>query len=468
MNVENSSAVVWDDPEIRSTTDIREMIATLLARIDEDERSINALITVMREPAMADAERLQQLREQNRRTPLDGLPIVLKDNIDVAGVRCTRGSKWFSDHVPLFDATVTSRLRKAGAVIVGKASLHEFAYGGTNNNPFYGAVRNPWDTERIPGGSSGGSGAALAADWCIGALGTDTGGSVRCPASFAGVTGLRPTMGVVSNSGTFHISPSFDTVGLMARRAGDVAKMFGAIVGFDPTDPQSVVYAGSPAQACPVESLDGLRIGVPHKYFLEEVDSEIAEAVLACARTLEGYGALITSDLDVPGAEEAKGIATLVIRAEALAIHRERLETDRSRFGEDVARRLDLGYELSGWQVARLYNEMLESRRALCSVFDTVDFVLTPTVPSSPGRIVDSEMIATTAEVTRFTYPWSVAHVPGLSLPCGFTHENLPIGTQLIGRAHADLMLCAIAELYQRETDWHLRRPAGVTARAGG
>ena len=346
-------------------------------------------------------------------------------------------------------------------MILGKASLHEFAYGGTNNNPFYGTVRNPWDTERIPGGSSGGSGAAIAADWSVGSLGTDTGGSVRCPASLAGITGLRPTMGVVSNRGVFHIGQSFDTVGPMARRASDVARMFGAIVGFDPVDPQSVSYAGLPVQWDPVSKLAGLRVGVPRKYFFENVDPEISEAVMAFASALEGLGAIIVDDLDVPGAEEAKEIASLVIRAEALSVHVERLESDRSRFGEDVARRLDLGYELSGWKVAELYNAMLDSRRALRSVLDIVDVVLTPTVPSSPGRIAESEMIATTAEMVRFTYPWSLAHLPGLSLPCGFTDENLPIGAQLIGPAHGELMLCAVADLYQKETDWHLRRPAG-------
>ena len=263
-------------------------------------------------------------------------------------------------------------------------------------------------------------------------------------------------MGVVSNRGVFHIGQSFDTVGPMARRASDVARMFGAIVGFDPVDPQSVSYAGLPVQWDPVSKLAGLRVGVPRKYFFENVDPEISEAVMAFASALEGLGAIIVDDLDVPGAEEAKEIASLVIRAEALSVHVERLESDRSRFGEDVARRLDLGYELSGWKVAELYNAMLDSRRALRSVLDIVDVVLTPTVPSSPGRIAESEMIATTAEMVRFTYPWSLAHLPGLSLPCGFTDENLPIGAQLIGPAHGELMLCAVADLYQKETDWHL------------
>ncbi len=464
MDFSNDSDSGWDSPQLRAKSDIRTVTNELLERIKSDTRNINALITVMDDSAMADAERLQALRDQGTPAPLDGLPIVVKDNIDVAGARCTRGSKWFADRVASNDATVVSKLRAAGAVILGKASLHEFAYGGTNNNAHFGPVRNPWDTERIPGGSSGGSAAAIASDWSIGALGTDTGGSIRCPSSMVGITGLRPTMGTVSNHGVFHISPSFDTVGPMARRASDVASIFGVIVGYDPQDPQSISYAGRRTQIDPASKLSGVRVGIPRKYFFENLEAGIGEAVLEFARKLEEFGAVIVADIDVPGAEDAMSLTSQVIRAEALSIHIERLESDRSKFGDDVARRLDLGYELEGWKVAELYHSVLESRRSINSVMDSVDFVLTPTIPRSPTFIADSEMIATTAELHKFAYPWSLSHLPSISLPCGFTGESLPIGAQLIGPAHSEFMLCSIADLYQKETDWHLRRPKDTSS----
>lgn len=456
--VKRAAAGLWDDVAGRERGSVVELVESIFDRIHTDASSINALITPMEDSALADARRIDQMLAQGVRLPLGGMPIVVKDNIDVAGVRCTRGSKWFADRIAGTDATVIKGLREAGGIVIGKASLHEFAYGGTNNNPWYGTVRNPWDTERIPGGSSGGSGAAVAAGWAAGALGTDTGGSVRCPASFAGLVGLRPTMGAVSNSGVFHIAPSFDTVGPMARRARDVATLFGATVGYDPTDPQSVVFAG--ATGCwnsPPIDFSGLRVGVPHEYFLEETEPEIVAAVLALAEVFRELGAEVIDDCRVPLAAEAREVASTVIKAEALSIHVERLERDRERFGEDVARRLSLGYELSGWRVAQLYHELLRLQRELQGVFAGVDVVLTPTAPNSPGKIAESEMIATTAQVTRFTYPWSVAHVPAISLPCGFTSEGLPIGAQLVGPAHSDLFLLALAERYQALTDWHTR-----------
>ncbi len=434
------------------------LVEGIFDRIHSDASSINALITEMEDSALEDARRVDQMLANGMRLPLAGMAIAVKDNIDVAGVRCTRGSKWFEDRIAEADATVIRGLREAGAILVGKASLHEFAYGGTNNNPWYGTVRNPWDVERIPGGSSGGSGAAVAAGWAAAALGTDTGGSVRCPAAFAGLVGLRPTMGVVSNARVFHIGPSFDTVGPMARRARDVGRIFGAIVGYDPTDPQSVVFKGSTVawQGAP-NDFSGLRVAVPHDYFLEDTEPEIVAAITSLAGAFRELGAEVIDDFHVPFAAEAREVASSVIKAEALSMHVERLEQDRGRFGEDVARRLSLGYDLPGWRVAQLYHELQAMRRELRQVFEKVDLVLTPTSPSSPGKIADSEMIATTAEVTRFTYPWSVAHVPAISLPCGFTSGGLPIGAQLVGPAHCDLQLLALAERYQSLTDWHLR-----------
>jgi len=429
----------------------------LMDRVQKDAGGVNALITVA-DDALDQAASIEDRLSQGEVLPLAGMPLVVKDNVDVGGMRCTRGSKWFRDRVAPRDATVVAGLRKAGAVIIGKASLHEFAYGGTNNNPWYGAVRNPWDLERIPGGSSGGSGAALAAGWCVGAIGTDTGGSVRCPASFAGVVGLRPTMGVVSNTGAFHIAASFDTVGAMARRASDVRRLYEAMLGFDTEDPYSIQSQGGKWNAEAMGgSLRGLRFAFPKAYFLEGVDREIVDAMYSFVDILRELGATVLEEVTVDSAARAREIASEVIKAEALAQHVERLNDDPSMFGEDVATRLKLGLELQGWEVAGLMQECVRLRRELQLELYKVDAVITPTVPSIPGKIENSEMISTTAEATRFTYPWSVAYGPSVSVPCGLTAGGLPIGAQLVGRPFSDLLLLAIAEEYQRRTNWHLQ-----------
>ncbi len=436
---------------------LEDQVEAQLETIRTDSRGVNAVITVTPELARADAARVLAARRRGTPLPLDGMTVVVKDNIDMGGVRSTRGSAWFCDRVAHTDATVVRRLHSAGAIILGTAGLHEFAFGATSNNPHFGPIRNPWNLERIPGGSSGGSAAAVAAGWVTGALGTDTGGSVRCPAALCGVTGLRPTFGVISNHGVYPIGPSFDTVGPMARHAADVARLFTAICGQDRLDPDSVAYLGTPYISPAVGARCQLRIGVPSNSFFETT-GDVAQSVRAAIQQFESLGASV-QEIDIPAAARAYELAVLIVRAEALSIHHDRLEDHPERFGEDVARRLHLASHLQGWEVAALYRQLISMRHEIRQVFAEVDVVATPTVPHPAPPIETSEMIATTASVTRFTYPWSVAGAPSLSVPCGFSAERLPIGLQLIGPPHSDMQLCSIGAAYQEVTDWHLHLP---------
>lgn len=453
-----------DDPHARAATGALELAEAFLERIEETQASINAFITVTHELARADAERVDRAREQGRRLPLDGMPLAVKDNIDVSGVRRTVGSKFFEDYIPEDDAEVIRRLREAGAVIVGKALLHEFVYGATCQNQFYGRCRNPWDLDRIPGGSSGGSGAALAADLCIGALGTDTGGSVRIPAHLNGVSGLRPTFGTVSNRGTFPISWTFDTVGPMARSMRDVASLDAVLRSHDALDPRAVNSSAPASRVALEEGVEGLRIGVPREFFFDGLDGEIAALVRGAADRLAELGAHVF-ELSLPGAEEAYEICTLMIRADALALHRERLDKHPELFGADVRERLGLGEAVKGWEYARMVQRMHEWRRDVRLRFRSdVDLVLTPSANAVAPPVEDAETISTTAQLTRFTYPWSLAHLPAVSIPCGLTRTGLPVGVQLAADQHRDALLLRVGIAYQTVTDWHRRRPARVGA----
>jgi aspartyl-tRNA(Asn)/glutamyl-tRNA(Gln) amidotransferase subunit A len=466
MTAEDLQAAI-DDPARRAELSAVVLAEAVLARIEEQQPILNAFITTTPEVALEDARRVDRRRASGQRLPLAGMPVAVKDNIDVAGVRTTVASKFFEHAVAAQDAETVRRLREAGAVIVGKAALHEFVYGATTINPFYGACHNPWDLDRIPGGSSGGSGAALAADLCVGALGSDTGGSVRIPAAVNGVSGLRPTFGSVSNRGTFPISWTFDTVGPMARSVRDVAALYAAMAGFDVRDPRAADHPVTDPLPGLDDGVEGLRIGVPSEFFFEDLEPGIEEPVRAAAEELARLGAEVF-ELSVPASSAANEICTLMIRADATALHRERYEQQPELFGEDVRRRLALGKEITGIQYAEMVQRMYEWRRDMRELFsDRVDVVLTPSTMSTAPLIQGAEMIATTARLTRFTYPWSLAHMPALSLPCGFAENGMPVGVQLAADRWQDALLLRAGAAYQRTTDWHRRRPPAPVGAAG-
>jgi aspartyl-tRNA(Asn)/glutamyl-tRNA(Gln) amidotransferase subunit A len=435
-----------------------------LERIARVGGAVGAYVTVAASAARERARAADEALEQGRVLgPLHGLPVALKDNIDTAGIRTTAGSAFFADRVPDRDAEVSRRLRESGAVLLGKLALHEFAYGATTQNPHHGSCRNPWDLDRIPGGSSGGSGAAVAAGLCAAALGTDTGGSVRIPAAVNGVTGLRATAGRVSNRGVFPITWTFDTVGPLARSVEDAALVFSVLAGYDVEDPGSVDRPVGDVLAGLDEGLEGLRIGVPRTFFFDGVDADVAARVRDAAEALARGGAAV-EEIDLPGAEAADATTIPIIQAEAYAIHRRRLEERPERFGEDVRRRLLLGADVSGATYAECRERAREWRRSVELAFRDVDLVLTPATETTAPRADSAEMIATTRRLTRLTYAWSLAGLPALSLPCGFDRAGLPVGLQLAAAPFAEATLVRAGGAYQRETDWHLREPALATA----
>lgn len=448
-----------DDPALRGEVSASELVDTLLARIARTHDQINAFITVADDLARRDAAASDLRRERGVRIgPLDGLPIAVKDNIDVAEVRATRGSSFFADRVPHEDAEVVRRLRAAGAIVLGKVTLHEFAYGATTDNPHYGACHNPWDLERVPGGSSGGSGAAVGADLCLGALGSDTGGSVRIPAALNGVSALRPTYGMVSTRGTFPVSAALDTIGPMARSIADVAQLLSVMAGYDRDDPHAVEHAAESPLARLTEGVSGLRVGLPTTFFFDGLEPAIAARTHAVAEQLAALGADVV-EIDVDAAADATATATLIIRAEATGLHRERMDTEPGRFGPDVLQRLELGDAISGVQVAQAFARMRAWRVQALKLFDEVDLILTPTTNATAPRIHDADMIAVTAQLTRFTYAWSLAGMPAASVPAGLDDSGMPIGVQLAAAPWHDALPLRAGYALQQVTDHHRRRP---------
>jgi aspartyl-tRNA(Asn)/glutamyl-tRNA(Gln) amidotransferase subunit A len=392
--------------------------------------------------------------------PLHGTVVALKDNIEVAGVRCTAGSAFFADHVPNRDAPVAARLRRAGAVLIGKTNLHEFAYGGTSQNEHHGRCRNAWDDGRLPGGSSGGSGVAVAAGMCEVALGTDTGGSIRMPASLNGICGLRPTAGAVPNRGSFPVSPPYDTIGPMARRVIDVARVHAAIAGPDAADPTSAPDPPPDVLGRLTDGIVGLRVLVPTRFFGGESDPDVMAAVRQAAEVLARLGALV-EDSDLPGAQAAQAHLMPIIYADAADFHRERLEREPGRFGRDVRARLQPGLELRAIDYARSLRWIEGWRAQVRELFrERCDLVLTPTMPcTAPAIEPDADVIAVSTRLSRFTWLWPAAGVPALSVPCGFDAHGLPIGMQLAGARWSEPLLLRAGHAYQAATDWHRRTP---------
>jgi len=430
-----------------------ELTEVFLARIAHFDRLLNSFIRPMPEAALETARGIDAaIRAGRAPAPLSGVPIAVKDLIDMAGVPTTAGAHRSFHTLPAADAPVVARLRAAGAVIVGKTGLHEFAYGVTNINPHTGPVRNPWDRARIPGGSSGGSAAAVAAGLCAAALGTDTGGSIRIPASLCGVTGLKPTFGRVPVEGTIPLSWSLDHLGPLARSASDAALVLS-------------VLAGTPQVLELDRGTAGVRIGIPQRFFWEGLDAGVETACRQAVTVLEQMGATVC-DVDIAHAAEAGAAASVVLSAEASAFHERRLRERGEAFGADVRVRLDRGLFLS----AADYLTGLRARRVLTrevlEVMAAVDVVVTPTTIAPAALIEEDERkapaasLAMSVQYTKCTNPFNLTGLPALSVPCGFTPEGLPVGLQIVGRPYDEATILRVGHAFQRETEWHTRHPA--------
>jgi aspartyl-tRNA(Asn)/glutamyl-tRNA(Gln) amidotransferase subunit A len=434
----------------------RELTAAILDRIDRVNPRLNAFITVLREQAEREAARAEQeLAAGQSRGPLHGLPISLKDLYDTAGVRTTGGAKILADRVPQQDCTVTRRLREAGAVIVGKTNLHEFAFGVTSANPHFGPVRNPWAPDRVPGGSSGGSGAAVAAGMGAASLGSDTGGSIRIPAALCGITGLKPTYGRVSRAGVLPLAWSLDHAGPMTRTVEDAALVLQTIAGYDPADPASSRAPVPNFRAELQDGIRGLRFGVPRRYFYTELSPDVEGAVEAALAELERLGARRV-DTELSYIDYALDAMESIILPEAVSVHLQWLRERRADYGEDVRDRLLAALAIPAVQ----YVDGQRVRRLIAQGFSEalrqVDVLVTPTtaIPAPPAAGFRDPRL-----LTRFTAPINLTGLPACAVPCGFSTEGLPLSIQIIGRAFDEATVLRFAWAYEQATEWHRRRP---------
>lgn len=434
-----------------------ELTRAMLARIERLDSQLISYITVTAEAALAAAEQAEQAARADDERPLLGVPLALKDLFDTAGVRTTGGAKILAERIPQRDATAVARLRQAGAVLLGKLNMHEFAFGVSTANPHFGICRNPWDPSRVPGGSSGGSGAALAAGLCFGSLGSDTGGSIRIPAALCGITGLKPTYGRVSRAGVLPLSWSLDHAGPMARTVRDVALLLTVIAGHDPADPASATVPVPDFTAGLEDGVGGLRIGLPRAYFYEQLEDDVAQAVEAAVAALRAEGAEVR-EVTVPHLDVAAAAFAPIISAEAAAYHQRWLRERPQDYGEDVRQRLSQGLLYPAVDYVNAQRARRRVMDGFLQVLAEVEVLLTPTVPVTAPPI-PGPAVATPNPLTRCTFPVNLTGLPALSLPCGFDRQGLPVGLQIIGRPFDEATVLRVGHAYQRLTDWHARRP---------
>lgn len=430
-----------------------EATEAVLERIEALEPRLNAYITVMGEQAQADARAAEAEVVSGRyRGPLHGVPVGVKDLCETKGVRTTAGSKILADWVPDRDATVVRKLRGAGAIIVGKTHLHEYAFGATGVNEHYGPARNPWNTDCITGGSSSGSGAAVAAGLCFAALGSDTGGSIRMPSSLCGITGLKPTYGRVSLAGVVPLAWSLDHMGPMARSARDCAVVLEAIAGRDALDPSSAAEPAEAWSSALEGGVAGLRIGVPTTYAFENTEPEVATIVREAVALLGQLGADV-KELELPILAEYWSGATQVLIGEAAAVHQENMKQRPQDYGEMTRRRIELGMNQLAPDYVRAARARDEARRkADDELLSEVDLLAMPSTVRTAVPIESLSKDDPTVGLTRFTAPFDLTGQPACSVPCGFTDAGLPVGLQLVGRRFDEETVLRAAHAFEMES----------------
>jgi aspartyl-tRNA(Asn)/glutamyl-tRNA(Gln) amidotransferase subunit A len=439
-----------------------ELTQACLSQIKKLNPQLNCFITLTAELALEDAHRLEQNYRRtgraNRDKPLWGIPLALKDLFETRGVRTTAGSPFFTDHIPQADASSVARLRQAGAILLGKLNMHEIALGVTNVNPHFGACRNPWDQERIPGGSSGGSAAALAAGLCLGSLGSDSGGSIRIPASLCGVVGLKPTFGRVSLRGVIPLSWNTDHAGPMAKCVLDAAILLQVIAGYDADDPNSVRMPRGNYLEKIGAGVAGWRIALVEDEYLERSDEEIRRAVESAALVFERLGAQVIP-APLPGLKQAAQANLLMVTSDGAAFHRERLESQADGFGEDVRRRLQAGAATTSGEYIQARRTQTVLRRTFEQFFGAFDLLLLPTTPVAAPLISGPDAVEQARLLTRYTAPFNLTGLPALSLPCGFTTNGLPIGLQIVAPPWQEARLLKAGYAFEQTAGWQTRRP---------
>ena len=460
-----------------------ELTKACLERIGEVETRVRALVTVTEELALKQAEKADELLADGNTSPLTGIPVLIKDNMCTKGIRTTCSSKMLANFVPPYDATVVEKLNDCGAVVIGKANMDEFAMGSSTEHSALFATHNPWDLSRVPGGSSGGSAAAVAAGETIYALGSDTGGSIRQPAGFCSVTGLKPTYGRVSRYGLVAFASSLDQIGPITRDVTDCALVMNAIAGYDPRESTSAPQPVPDYTQCLTTELKGLRIGIPKEYFVEGMQVEVETAIRVAINKLEELGAKVEREVSLPHTPHALAVYYIIAPSEAMAnlarydgvkygfSYREAEsmwdameKTRQYGFGDEVKRRIMLGtYALSAGYYDAYYLKAQKVRTLIRQEFDRAfekyDALVTPTSPTVPfkmGEKLDDPVQMYLSDVC--TLPINIAGLPAISIPAGFA-DGLPIGMQIIGKPFSEETLLKIAYAYEQAMEWHKRRP---------
>ena len=460
----------------------RQLTQALLGRIERLEPKLNAYITPLMEEALKGAQRADEAIAKGSFSPLLGIPLGVKDNLCTKGIKTTCASKILYNFIPPFDATVIEKLNASGYIPLGKTNMDEFAMGSSTENSAFGPTKNPWDLERVPGGSSGGSAAAVAAGMCLGALGSDTGGSIRLPASFCGVVGLKPTYGRVSRYGLVAYASSLDQIGPIAKDVTDCAILAHAISGHDPKDSTSIDRPVEDYLSYLTGDAKGLIIGMPGEYFGEGIDLEVREAVILALKVLEGLGARV-EEVSLPHTPYAIPAYYLIATAEASSnlarydgvrygfrVNSPDLLTlyERTRatgFGAEVKRRIMLGtYGLSAGYYDAYYGKAQRVRTLIKADFDkafeVVDLIAIPTSPTTAFKIGEKIADPLTMYLSDIcTISVNLAGLPAISIPCGFDKKGLPIGLQIIGRPFQEGLIFKASYAYEQATDWHKRRP---------
>ena len=465
----------------------REATEALYLRIKEVDKKLRAYLLLTEEEAYRQADQVdRKIAKGGEIGDLSGIPMGLKDILCTKGIRTTCGSKILENYVPFYDGTVVKKLRERNAVFLGKLNMDEFAMGSSTENSGFQITRNPWNVDRIPGGSSGGSAAAVAADECIASLGTDTGGSIRQPASCCGVVGLKPTYGRVSRYGLVAFASSLDQIGPITKDVKDCAILMNAISGYDPYDSTSVNTEVPDYKESLTKDVKGIRIGIPKEYFIEGIDPDVEKAVAQAIDLFGKWGAEVKR-VSLPHTEYAVAIYYIIATAEASSNlarydgvkyglrskgYRDLMEmytqTRAKGFGQEVKRRIILGtYVLSAGYYDAYYRKASQVRTLMRKDFEDafrqVDVILAPTAPTPAFRIGEKTEDPLQMYLSDiFTIPVNIAGIPGISIPCGFSRENLPIGLQIMGKHFDEGMLLRVAYAFEQNTDFHLKKPAPV------
>ena len=443
-----------------------ELFDEAIERIHQLHPKLNSFITITEEEGRkAATEAESEIRKGQYRGPLHGIPISIKDLFITRGVRTTAGSQVLANSIPDYDATAVTRLRQAGMVLIGKTNMHEFAYGVSNDNPHYGPARNPWDPTRVPGGSSGGSAAAVASSQCSASLGSDTGGSIRIPSAVCGVVGLKPTYGRVSRYGAIPLSWSLDHVGPITKSVEDAAIMLAAIAGPDPMDPSSSSRQLPDYRREMQWSIRGLRLGVPRQYFFEHVDPAIQRLVGAAIRQFESMGAVL-AEVEIPDLENCSAMEAHITLAEATSYHEPYLKKQADDYGPGVRTNLEAGRYLLAIDYVKSQRARTLLQRNFNEAFKLADVIVSPTLPAFPPRV--GEVWVQSGDLRehiidallRFNIPYDLTGLPAISVPCGFSSTGLPVALQVAGRPFEETTILKAASAYEQSTNRHLARPA--------